>query len=188
MLNIGDPKLLAYLRDLPSGYLLDLLADNNGIDDQLIKLVLQERGYTPEEVDDKVNRRRHGRLPRRPTLWRIARWASLFNACLVSIYNLIGFQGLMASVDTYRLPLVALTVLSAGFGFFLGFKLTTYIYQGSYNQLYCGFPVPIGHVNLETGRETSASGARLVMIMACNATVGVTFTVFPIILISQIVL
>ena len=47
-MNIADPKYLEQLRDLPSSYLLDLLADNEDIDKESVFWVLQERGLARE--------------------------------------------------------------------------------------------------------------------------------------------
>ena len=181
---IGDPQYLAYLRDLPSGYLLDLLTDQQeGAEDAIIR-VLKERGYTPEDLKRDISRRRNSRLPRRATLWTMARWASLFNALLIFIFNALGFYRLMHSEDQFKVPLLFLAVFCAGVGFFLGYKLTTHIYQGAPNKLYCGFPVPIGSVELETGRESRVEGSALVIRMAINAMVGVCFTLFPLVFIA----
>ena len=50
MMNIADPKYLEHLRDLPTGYLLDLLAEKEDIDEESIHWVLQEHGLTRQEV------------------------------------------------------------------------------------------------------------------------------------------
>ena len=46
----GDPKLREQLRDLPTSYLLDLLADQACGDESAIRGVLCERGLSIEEI------------------------------------------------------------------------------------------------------------------------------------------
>lgn len=186
MMNIGDPRQLAYLRDLPSGYLLDLLADSEGVDEASIRWVLQERCYTPEEIEQKVNRRKNSRIPRRPTLWRMARWISFVNAGLVAVFNLRGAQHLIEAEALFHLPLLFLLVSCTGFGFFLGYKMTTHVYQGEASRLLCGFPLPVGFVDLETGEETTFESSRLITCMAVNAAVSVNLTIFPVFLIHHL--
>lgn len=187
MINIGDPKQLVYLRDLPSGYLLDLLAKNDDLDETLIRQVLQERGYAADDINRGIGRRQDPRRPGRPTLWRLARWATLSSAIIIALFNLHGFQQLLQSEDAARLPLLFLIVTCAGFGFFLGYKMSTHVYQGGASQLCCGFPLSVGLVDLETGTETTYEPVRLIVSMSVNAVVGVNFTVFPVILIHQLI-
>ncbi len=186
MMEIGNSQRLAYLRNLPTGYLVDLLADGEGIDEGAALVVLKERGYTLEEIQHKINRHKHSRLPPRHSLWRMARWASLFNTLVILIFNTVCFYRLLHSENEFRVPLMFLAVLCSGFGFFLGYKMTSHIYQGDPKRLHCGFPTPIGYVNLQTGEELSFDGAPLIIRMAINATVGVTFTLFPLMFIYQV--
>jgi hypothetical protein len=182
-MNLGDPKHLDYLRDLPSGYILDLLADSEGLDEFSARRVLQDRGYTADEIDQMIDRRRHSRWPRRPTLWRIARWASLFNALIITIFNLVCLTRLLLTDAPYTFPLLLATLVCGGFGFFLGYKLTTHVYQGGTHQLHCGFPIPVGFVSLDTGKEQVTVGANFILRIAINALVGVNFTILPLMVI-----
>lgn len=65
----GDPKFREQLRDLPTGYLLDLLADQACSDESAICGVLYERGLSLEEIEKLVRRRTDSRLPRGYALW-----------------------------------------------------------------------------------------------------------------------
>jgi hypothetical protein len=182
-MNHADPKHLEHLRDLPSGYLLDLLSDNEDIDQELIYRVLQDRALPREEIDQKLRRRRNSTWPRPYTFWKAARWLTLFNTLLVSYFNMTGLYRLIQSDHAFRIPLLFLAVGCILFGFIVGFKLTTHLYQGGKAVLYCGFPIPVGFVNLETGKEKLAGKALTTLRMALNALVGVTLTLFPLIFI-----
>lgn len=182
-MNIADPKYLEQLRDLPSGYLLDLMADNEEIDKESIYWVLQERGLAREEIDRKLQRRNNSRWPRPYTLWTAARWLTLFNALVVTYFNITGFYQLLQSNHAFKVPLLFLAVGCIMCGFVVGFKLTTYTYQGDQALLYCGFPIPVGFVDLQTGKETLKSKAHMNLYMALNALVGVNLTLFPLIFI-----
>ena len=182
-MNIADPKYLEHLRDLPSGYLLDLLADNEDIDKESVYWVLQERGLTREELDQKLRRRKSSIWPRTYTLWAAARWLTLFNALVVTYFNTTGLYQLVNSEHAFKAPLLFLSVGSALFGFFVGFKLTTHLYQGGKSLIYCGFPIPVGFVELQTGEEILKDKLPMILRMAVNALVGINLTLFPLIFI-----
>jgi hypothetical protein len=65
------------------------------------------------------------------------------------------------------------------FGFIIGYKLTTHLYHGSKALLYCGFPIPVGFVDLQTGEEIVEDKTLTILYMALNALVGVSLTLFP---------
>ena len=182
-MNIADPKYLEHLRDLPSGYLLDLVADNDDIDEESIYWVLQERGLSREEITLKLRRRRNSTWPRTHTPWAAARWITLLNALVVTYFNTTGFYQILYSNHAFRGPLIFLSIGSILCGFFVGFKLTTHIYQGGKSLLYCGFPIPVGFVDLQTGDEILKNKAAMILRMALNALVGVSLTLFPLIFI-----
>ena len=96
-MNIADPKYLEQLRDLPSSYLLDLLADNEDIDKESVYWVLQERGLAREELEQKVQRRQDSCWPRPYKLWASARWLTLFNTLVVTYFNITGLHQLLYS-------------------------------------------------------------------------------------------
>lgn len=178
-MNVTDPKFREHLRDLPSGYLLDLLVDCEGIDQPSIYGVLEERGLIREEILQALERRRSTRWPRPHTLWTIARWATLANTLIVTVFNLKGLYSLLHTDHPFRGPLLFLAVGCIGFGFIIGYKLTTHLYQGRRAMLYCGFPIPVGYVNLETGEEIQQTRNVILLRMAANALVGISLTLFP---------
>jgi len=182
-MNIADPTYLEHLRDLPTSYLLDLLADNEEIDAAAILWVLEERGLTREEVERKRQRRRHTPWMRPYRFWAVARWLTLFNTLIVAYFNIIGLYGLLHSDHPFRGPLLFLAVGSIVAGFITGFKMTTHVYHGSRFLLYCGFPFPVGHVDLRTGEEIQPRQAIMNLRMAVNALTGVNVTLFPLIFI-----
>jgi len=182
-MNIADPKYLEHLRDLPSGYLLDLMADNEDLDEESIYWVLQERGLTREEIAQKLRRRRNSIWPRTYTLWSVARWITLFNTLIVTYFNTTGFYQIVHSDHAFKIPMLFLSVGSMLCGFFVGFKLTSHLYQGGKALLYCGFPIPVGFVDLQTGEEILKNKAAMILRMALNALVGVSLTLFPLIFI-----
>ena len=182
-MNIADPKYLDHLRDLPSGYLLDLVADNAVIDKETIYWVLQERGLTRDELDQRLQRRRNSSWPRPYTLWTAARWLTLFNTLIVTYFNITGLYELLYSDHPFKLPLLFLSLGCILCGFVVGFKLTTHLYQGSRSVLHCGFPIPVGFVDLQTGEEIGIGQTRMILHMTLNALVGVNLTLFPLIFI-----
>ncbi len=182
-MNIADPKYLEHLRDLPSSYLLDLVADNEDIDEESIYWVLQERGLPREEITQKLQRRRSSNWPRTYTLWTVARWITIFNILVVAYFNSTGLYQLLFNDHAFRVPLLFLSVGSILCGFFVGFKLTTHLYQGGKSLLYCGFPIPVGFVDLQTGEEILKAKASMILRMAMNALAGVNLTLFPIVFI-----
>lgn len=182
-MNIADPKYLEHLRDLPSSYLLDLMADNEDIDEESIFWVLQERGLPREEIAQKLQRRKSSTWPRTYTLWTAARWITLFNVLIVAYFNTTGLYQLLLSDHAFRIPLLFLSVGSVLCGFFVGFKMTTHLYQGGKSLLYCGFPIPVGFVELQTGKEILKDKVAMILCMALNALVGISLTLFPLVFI-----
>jgi hypothetical protein len=178
-MNIADPKYLEHLRDLPSSYLLDLLVDNEDVDKESIYWVLQERGLSREELEQKVQRRQNSGWLRPYRLWTSARWITIFNALVVTYFNITGISQLLHSDHAFRGPLLFLSVGCMLFGFIIGFKLTTHLYHGSKALLYCGFPIPVGFVDLQTGEEIVEDKTLTILYMALNALVGVSLTLFP---------
>jgi hypothetical protein len=183
MMNIADPKYLQYLRDLPSSYLLDLMVDNDDIDQRSLRYVLTERGFSHEEIDQKLARRRQSTWSRPYRLWSGARWLTIGNALIVTYFNLCGLYDLIGDDHAFKVPLLFLAFGSTLCGFFVGLKLTTHIYHGSQSMLYCGFPFPVGYVSLQTGEEIQRHSRIMTLNMALNALVGVSLTLFPLILI-----
>ena len=182
-MNIADPKYLEHLRDLPSCYLLDLMADHGETDLETMYWVLQERGLSRDKIDQKIQRRRSTAWPRPYRLWAAARWLTLCNALIVSYFNVSGLYRLTQSEHAFRIPLLFLAVGCIICGFVVGFKLTTHPYQGSRDLLYCGFPFPVGFVELQNGQEILPNKAPMILRMALNALVGVSLTLFPLIFI-----
>lgn len=182
-MNIADPKYLEHLRDLPSGYLLDLLADQDDVDMESMCWVLQERGFSRDEINQKVQRRRSATWPRPHQLWATARWLTLFNALVVGYFNVTGLFRLMHSEHAFKVPLLFLAAGCIISGFVVGYKLTTHTYQGSRSLLHCGFPFPVGLVDLQSGQEILHNKAAMNLRMALNALVGVSLTLFPLVFI-----
>jgi len=181
-MSIADPKYLEHLRDLPVSYLFDLLADNEGIDRESIVWVLQEHGLSRGEIESKVQQRRSSTRPRPHKLWAYARWLTLGNSLIVTIFNFIGLHRLWLSDHAFRGALLFLAVGCVLVGFVVGFKLSTHIYQGGKATLYCGFPLPAGYVELQTGEEILKSRQQMILGMAVNAMVGISLTLFPLVL------
>lgn len=181
-MNFADPKYLEHLRDLPPGYLLDLLADNEDVDRESIFRVLQEHGLTLEEIEHKLHRRRSSHWPRPYRLWTTARWLTLFNTLIVTYFNGSVLYRLIQSEHAFRELILFLAVGCILFGFIVGFKLTTHLYQGSRSILYCGFPIPVGSVDLQTGDEILKNKMLMTLCMSLNAMVGVSLTLFPLVL------
>lgn len=183
VMQIADPKYLEYLRDLPSSFLFDIMADDEGGDLESLYWVLLERGFSRDEIDLKVKRRRSSILPRPYKLWAVARWLSLGNALIISYFNVTGLYRLATGENAFKGPLLFLAAGCILCGLVVGYKLTTYLYQGSRTILYCGFPVPVGFVDLLTGEETLRGNRTMLPRIAMNAMVGVTLTLFPLIFI-----
>jgi hypothetical protein len=182
-MNIADPKYLEQLRDLPTGYLLDLMADNEDLDRESIVWVLQERGLAREEIEQKLQRRRDSAWPRPYSLWTTARWLTIVNTLVVTYFNFTGLYQLLHSAHAFKGALLFLAFGCTMCGFFVGFKLTTHIYQGGRSLLFCGFPVPVGSVELQTGEEVLRDKGLMILCMALNALVGVSLALFPVIFI-----
>lgn len=183
VMNIADPTYLEHLRDLPSGYLFDLLADSEDIDTESLYWVLLERGITREEIEQKVDKRRKSTWARPYKLWTAARWLSLFNIIIITYINLTGFYHLLLGDHAFRGVFIFLSVGSILVGFYVGFRLSTHLYQGEQAQLHCGFPVKVGSVDLKTGEEVLTDKGLMIVRMALNAIVGVNLTLFPLIFI-----
>lgn len=186
MMMSSDPKLREQLRDLPTGYLLDLLADGGGADEYILREILRERGMAPEEITILIRRRTDSRLPRGHTLWNVARRFTIVSTAVVAIFNLITCYRLLHGDSPLKGLLLGLSIGGMVFGFFLGYKLTTHIYQGERHRLYCGFPLPVGTVDLQTGQENLRPKPLLILCMAFNATVGLTLMLFPLLLIYHL--
>ena len=182
-INITDPIHLEHLRDLPSGYLCDLLADHTEVDAESLYWVLPERGLTREKVDRKVQSRRSRPWARPHKLWSVARWLSFFNVSIITYFNLSGLYGLLHGDHAFRGLLLFLSVGCIVCGFYIGFKLSTQLYQGAEAMLYCGFPVPVGKVDLKSGDEILTDKKIMIVLMAVNAAIGVNLALFPLIFI-----
>lgn len=186
-MNIADPKYLEHLRELPSSYLLDLLSDNEDIDQESFYRVLQERGLDRQEIEDKLQRRDNSNWPRPYMLWKTFRWLTLFNALIVTYFNITGFYQLLHSDHALKGVLLMFSIGCVFFGFLIGFKLTTHLYQGGKSLLFCGFPIPVGFVDLQTGEEILPAKAFLVLRMALNAFAGINLALFPLIFVSTMI-
>lgn len=182
-INISDPIHLEHLRDLPSGYLIDLLADDIGIEPESLYWVLLERGLTREEIDQKAQRRRNAPWSRPYKLWAVARWLSVFNVLIIAYFNISGLYHLFFEDHAFRAVVIFLSVGCVLAGFYVGFKLSTHLYQGAKTMLHCGFPVPVGKVDLHSGEEILTDKKVMMLAMAVNAIVGVNIALFPLIFI-----
>ena len=182
-MNISDPKYLEHLRDLPTGYLLDLMTDHEDGDNESVAWVLRERGMPPEEIDRRVNRRKSSHWPRPYIFWEAARWLTFLNAIIVVYFNVTGLYRLLQGDHAFREPLLFLAVGSVAFGFYVGFKLTTHVYMGEKTRLHCGFPLQVGFVDLETGQEITRGKATMTIAMGVNALIGISLTLFPLVFI-----
>lgn len=185
-MSTGDPKLRDQLRDLPTGYLLDLLADQDDIDPAVIREILRERGLEADEISALVRRRVNSRFPRGYVLWNASRIFTSASAVVVTGFNLFAYYRLLHSDSPLKGLLLALSVGGVVFGFFIGYKLTTHLYQGGPHQLDCGFPLAVGSVDLRTGRETVKPKLLMLLCMAVNAAVGVALVLFPLLLIHHL--
>ena len=180
-LDIKDPIYLEHLRDLPSGYLLDLLSDDNDLDAESLYWVLQERGLSREEIAQKVQRRSSMPWVRPYKTWSLARWISLCNVLIIAYFNITGLYHLLQGEHAFRGILIFLSVGCILCGFYIGFKLSTHLYQGSKTMLFCGFPIPVGKVDLKSGEEILSDKKMMMVSMASNAIVGVNLALFPLI-------
>lgn len=183
---LGDPQLRERFRDLPTGYLLDRLADHPDTDEPALRSILEERGLNRQEIDRRVARRTGSRLPHGYTLWRMARTFTLVCTVLVATFNLTTSYQLLHGQQPLRAPLLLGALCCIIFGFLIGFKLNTQLYQGDRHRLFCGFPVAAGYVDLETGHETVRARPALIAGMAVNALVGITLMLFPLLLLVRI--
>ena len=182
-MNISDPKYLEHLRDLPTGYLLDLMTDHEDGDNESIAWVLRERGMSQDEIENRVNRRKNSNWPRPYIFWEAARWMTFLNAIIVVYFNVTGLYRLLQGDHAFRGPLLFLALGSVAFGFYVGFKLTTHVYMGGKTRLHCGFPLQVGFVDLETGEEITRGKATMTIAMGVNALIGISLTLFPLVFI-----
>ena len=182
-MNISDPQYLEHLRDLPTGYLLELMTDHEDGDNESIAWVLRERGMPPEEIERRVNRRKNSNWPRPYIFWEAARWLTFLNTIIVAYFNVTGLYRLFHGDHTFRVALLFLAVGSVAFGFSVGLKLTTHVYMGEQTRLHCGFPLQVGFVDLETGEEITKGKATMILAMGINALTGITLTLFPLVFI-----
>lgn len=182
----GNPKIRERLRDLPTGYLLDLLADQEAVDETAARAILRERGLDTEEIEERVRLRVESRLPRGHVLWHAGRTFAIASTVLITLFNLSAYYQLLHGDSPLRSLMLVLSIVGAAFGFFLGYKLTTHIYQGAPHHLYCGFPLPVGIVDLQTGDESVHPQPTLLLRMAFNAATGLALTLFPLLLIHHI--
>lgn len=186
-MNIADPTYLEHLRDLPSGYLLDLLADNDDVDHDSLFWVLQERGILRDEAERRVRARQKSEWTRPHRLWTIARWLTIFNSLVVAYFNISRLYQISSGSHAF---MGTLTLLSLGcilFGIFLGYKLATHLYQGGKATLYCGFPIPVGQVDLKTGNEIISSRKTMLLRISLNALIAINLIFFPLMLIFQVI-
>jgi hypothetical protein len=183
---LGDPDFREHLRDLPTGYLLGLLADRDTPHQAVIREVLWERGLAAGEVDDLLERRAHSRFPPMHALWGLGRKITLASTVLVGGFNLLVCYRLMHAYHSLRGLLTILAVGSVGLGFFLGYKLSIHLYQGDRHRLLCGFPFAVGSVDLETCRETTLPKLAMLAALAGNAVVGVVLMLFPLLLLYHL--
>ena len=139
-MNISDPKYLEHLRDLPTGYLLDLMTDHEEGDNESVAWVLRERGMSQEEIERRVTRRKNSNWPRPYIFWEAARWLTVLNTIIVVYFNLTGLYRLLHSDHAFKGALLFLAVGSVAFGFYLGFKLTTHVYMGEKRACTAAFP------------------------------------------------
>jgi hypothetical protein len=186
ILTTGDPKLREQLRDLPTSYLLDLLADQACADELALREVLVERGLEIAEIETLVRRRTDSRWPRGYTLWGAARVFTLVCTAVVAAFNLLACYRLLHGDSPLKGLILGLSAAGTLFGFFLGYKLTTHLYHGAKHRLDCGFPLPVGSVDLQTGQESLRAKPMLVLCMAVNATVGLTLVLFPLLFIHYL--
>ena len=182
----GDPKLREQLRDLPTGYLLDLLADQGCADEWAVRGVLGERGLESAEIEIRVRRRTSSGLPRDYTLWHAARMFTLICTGLIALFNLMTYYRLLHGASPIKGLLLGLSAGGTLFGFFLGYKLSSHLYHGAKHRLDCGFPLPVGSVDLQTGEQTLRAKPMLILCMAVNATVGLSLVLFPLMLIHHL--
>ena len=181
-MTTDDQKLRNRLRDLPTGYLLDLLVDGTALETAHIHDTLLERGLEPDEIAGMVRRRANSNFPHGYILWDAARTFVLISTLLVIAFNMLAYYHLLHGHSPFRGGLLLISAIGMIFGFFVGFKLSTHLYQGSRHHLHCGFPLPVGIVDLRTGQEEAKPKAQMLLSMAGNALVGLTLVLFPLML------
>ncbi len=183
---ISDPDLREHLRDLPTGYLIGLLTDQDTPQQGAIRGILWERGLAAAEVDAMIQRRLHSRLPPAHVFWQLGRKVTLFSTVLISAFNLYITYRLLNSDHSLRGLLLTITAGCIGIGFFLGYKLSIHIYQGDRQRLFCGFPLAVGFVDLESCQESTLSKIPMLLALAGNALVGLSLMLFPLLLIFHL--
>jgi len=183
---LSDPNLREHLRDLPTGYLLELLADQESPQQFVIREILWERGLAADEVDALLQRRATSWLPPMHRCWRVGRKITLVSTVLISAFNLFVYYQLTQNDHSLRGLLLTLSVSCVALGFFLGYKLSIHLYQGDRHRLVCGFPLAVGSVNLETCQETTLPKIPMLLALAGNALVGVALMLFPLLLLYHL--
>ena len=183
---ISDPDLREHLRDLPTSYLIELLTDRDNPRQEAIREILWERGLTAGEVDTLVRRRLNSRLPPIHTFWQLGRKITLASTVMISCFNLYVYSRLINSDHSLRTLLLTLSVGCIGIGFFVGYKLSTHLYQGERHRLYCGFPLTVGSVDLESCQESTLPKAAMLLALVGNALVGLSLMLFPLLLIYHL--
>ena len=179
---LDDQKLRDRLRDLPTGYLLDMLADGTSFETATVHETLRERGLEPDEITDMVRRRANSNFPHGYILWDAARTFVLISTLLIVAFNMMAYYHLLHGHSPFRGGLLLISAFGMIFGFFVGFKLSTHLYQGSRHHLHCGFPLAVGTVDLRTGQEEIKPKTRMLLCMVGNALVGLTLVLFPLML------
>lgn len=183
---ISDPALREHLRDLPTGYLIELLADRENPRQEAIREILWERGMTAGELDLLVQQKLNSRLPPIHTFWQLGRKITLASTVLISCFNLYVYSRLINSDHSLKNLLLTLSVGCIGIGFFLGYKLSTHLYQGQRHRLLCGFPLAVGSVDLEICQETTLPKTTMLLALIGNAMVGLSLMLFPLLLIYHL--
>ena len=184
-MKINDPKQLEYLRSLPPSYLLDPDVHHEGIGQDTLTWLLMERGMTKQAVDKERLRLQRYPWLRAYNMWAFARVATLCNALIVVLFNFLGLYELVQSDHEFRALFLFFVAGSVLVGFFLGYKITIYLYHGSKDRFYYGFPCPVGFKVLATGEDSLKKKVAMYTAMACNALVGISLTLFPVILMSK---
>lgn len=184
-MKINDPKQLEYLRSLPSSYLLDPDVHHEGIDQDTLTWLLVDRGMTKDAVDKERQRLQRYPWLRIYNIWTFVRMVTLCNALIVALFNVSGLYELLHSDHEFRTPFLIFVAGSVLVGFFLGYKITIYLYHGSKDRFYYGFPCPVGFKMLATGEDSLKKKMAMYTAMACNALVGISLALFPVILMSK---
>jgi hypothetical protein len=184
-MKVNDPKQLEYLRGLPLSYLLDPDVHHEGMDQDILTWLLVDRGMTKEAIDKERQRLKRYPWLRVYKTWALVRGVTLCNALIVALFNFLGLQELLQSDHEFKTLLLFFVAGAVLVGFFLGYKITIYLYHGSKDRFYYGFPCPVGIKLLATGEDLLKQKPVMYSAMACNALVGISLTLFPVILMSK---